>query len=75
MNNLNFFKSPYFWCFCFTIIFLLSLDFWSWKQTISFSFLHLPPWVFYFIGLQIILACAILIFSQTFWKSETEEEN
>ncbi len=75
MKNLNIFNSAYFWYFCFTVIFLLSLDFWSWKQTISFSILHLPTWVFYFIALQIILACAILIFSQTFWKTESKKEN
>ncbi|WP_207554303.1 MULTISPECIES: hypothetical protein [Moorena] len=67
-------KSSFFWFFCFTVIFLLSQDFWSWQQDISFSLLHLPPWVFYFIALQILLAVALLLFVVNFWETSSKED-
>ncbi len=60
-------NTAYFWIFCFTVIFVSALDFWSWEQ--SFSFLYLPMWVFYFVGLQVLLSLAIYVFSRTFWKT------
>ncbi|NEP09232.1 MAG: hypothetical protein F6K14_03110 [Symploca sp. SIO2C1] len=63
------FQSSFFWFFCFTLIFFLSLDFWSWEQEISFSWFYLPTWLFYFIGLQIVLIIALLVFSLTFWET------
>ncbi|NES80824.1 MAG: hypothetical protein F6K10_05160 [Moorea sp. SIO2B7] len=61
-------QSSFLWMFCFTVISLLSLDFWSWEQEISFSFFHLPPWIFYFIILQVILSLAIWLFAFNFWE-------
>ena len=66
------FHSSSFWIFCFTIIFLLSLDFWSWQQDISFSLLYIPTWIFYFIGLQIILSLTLLFFSLKFWNTSSK---
>ncbi|RKZ59008.1 MAG: hypothetical protein DRR08_14970 [Candidatus Parabeggiatoa sp. nov. 2] len=60
-------NTAYFWIFCFTVIFVSALDFWSWEQ--SFPFLYLPMWVFYFVGLQVLLSLAIYVFSRTFWKT------
>lgn len=74
-SNMKILNSAYFWCFSFTILFLLSLDFWSWEKPTSFFLFHLPSWTFYFFGLQIILSCAMLIFSKTFWVTENREEN
>lgn len=68
-NNMNIFQTSYFWLFCFSIIFFLSLDFWSWKPEISFSVFYLPPWVIYFLGLQIILSLTLLVFTLHFWKT------
>jgi len=62
-------NTAYFWIFCFTVIFVSALDFWSWEQKTSFSFLYLPIWVFYFVGLQVLLSLAIYVFSRTFWKT------
>ncbi len=62
-------NTAYFWIFCFTVIFLSALDFWSWEPETSFSFLYLPTWVFYFFGLQVLLSLAIHVFSRTFWKT------
>ena len=58
-----------FWLFGFTVLFLLALDFWSWSQPVTLSWLNFPTWIFYFIGLQIILAIAVTIFSITCWQS------
>lgn len=59
-----------FWFFCFTLLFLLSLDFWAWEKEIVIGLWHLPVWIFYFVGLQIALAIAILIFTQKFWTTD-----
>ncbi|MEM9273519.1 MAG: hypothetical protein AAGA80_11235 [Cyanobacteria bacterium P01_F01_bin.143] len=59
-----------FWFFCFTLLFLLSLDFWAWEQNIVIGLWYLPDWLFYFLGLQIVLTIAILIFTQQFWKAD-----
>ena len=66
------FQSSFFWFFSFTLIFLLSLDFWSWEQTTSFSWFNLPTWLFYFTSLQIVLSLALLGFSLTFWKTSSK---
>ena len=58
-----------FWFFCFTLLFLLSLDFWAWEQDIAIGLWNLPVWIFYFVGLQISLAIAFWVFTQKFWKS------
>ena len=62
------------WLFCFTVLFFLALDFWSWSEQITLSWLNFPVWVFYFIGLQIVLAIALLIFVLKFWRSTSDEE-
>ncbi len=59
-----------FWFFCFTLLFLLSLDFWAWEQDVAIGLWNLPVWIFYFVGLQISLALALLIFTQKFWKND-----
>ena len=64
------FRYSSFWFFCFTLLFLLSLDFWAWEQNIVIGLWYLPDWLFYFLGLQIILTIAILIFTQQFWKAD-----
>ncbi|PZD71068.1 hypothetical protein C1752_08271 [Acaryochloris thomasi RCC1774] len=61
-------EMPSVWFFGFTVLFLLSLDVWWWHQSGSFWVLHLPVWVFYFGGLQVLLSLMLLIFSRTFWK-------
>lgn len=58
-----------FWFFCFTVLFLLSLDFWAWEQDVAIGLWNLPVWIFYFVGLQISLALALLVFTQKFWKT------
>ena len=63
-----------FWLFGFTVLFFLALDFWSWEQPVALSWLNFPTWVFYFIGLQIILAIAVTIFSIASWQSTSDEE-
>ena len=62
------------WLFCFTILFFLALDFWSWSRPITLSWLNFPVWVLYFMGLQIVLAIALVIFVLTFWRSSSGKE-
>ncbi|BDM78784.1 hypothetical protein [Acaryochloris marina] len=65
---------PYFWFFSFTILFLLSLDFWRWDQGISLSLFQLPSWLFYFVILQGGLVLAIAGVSSTLWhKTERDQ--
>lgn len=68
-------QKPSFWYFCFTLIFLLSLDLWSWHQQIELTWLQLPFWVFYFVALQLLLALVMLVFAQKFWKTPVDKEN
>jgi len=66
-------QSSSFWFFCFTAISLLSVNAWSGRQGISLSFLNLPTWFLYLIGLQIVLTLAMLIFTLQFWKTEEND--
>ncbi len=69
------FQASSFWWFSFTLMFFLALDFWSWKQPVTLSWFNLPPWLFYFLELQITLAIAIIIFALKFWDSAGDEES
>jgi len=70
IKPMNLLKSSFFWFFCFTLLFFLALDFWSWEEPTSFAWLGLPGWVFYFMGLQLLLSFVLLIFSITYWQSD-----
>ncbi len=67
------FQASSFWWFSFTLMFFLSLDFWSWEQPVTLSWFNLPPWVFYFLGLQITFAFALIIFGLKFWQTPQDE--
>lgn len=75
MKIANLLNSSFFWLFSFTVLFFLSLDFWSWERETTFAWLGLPGWVFYFMGLQIILAIALLVFTITYWQTESQERD
>ncbi|WP_040897096.1 hypothetical protein [Xenococcus sp. PCC 7305] len=55
------------WFFCFTLLFLLALDFWAWQRDIVIGLGYLPDWIFYFVGLQLALALALFVFTKQFW--------
>ena len=61
-------QAPFFWFFSFSMIFFLSLDFWSWEKDTVLWLFNLPPWLFYFVGLQIILSLVMLGFAISFWS-------
>ncbi|QUY44173.1 hypothetical protein [Acaryochloris marina] len=65
---------PYFWFFSFTILFLLSLDFWRWDQGISLSWFQLPSWLFYFVILQGGLVLAVAGVSSTLWQKTERDQ-
>ncbi len=68
------FQSSFFWFSCFTVFFILSLDFWSWEQEKEnyFSIFHLPSWVLYFVILQLFMAFALYMFAIHFWDNKSE---
>lgn len=61
-------RKKLFWWGLFTVLFLLSLDYWSWDNTVELSWLGLPAWVFYFVVLQLVLVLAIYLFARFYWK-------
>ena len=67
-------QSSFVWFFCFTIIFLLGFDFWSWQSESELYFLNFPGWIFYFIGLQIILSIVLYLFNFNIFQKQQEEE-
>ena len=69
------FKTSLFWWFSFTLLFFLALDFRSSQQSVTLSWFNLPPWVFYFLGLQFIFAIALIIFAGQFWQAPREEKS
>jgi len=62
-------KTAFFWFFCFTILFLLCLDFWAWTESPTWMLFGLPSWIFYFIGLQLLMAIALTIFANQYWQT------
>jgi|GEM_PF-1726511 len=67
------FQTSLFWWFSFTLLFFLALDFGSW-QSVTLSWFNLPPWIFYFIGLQFTFAIALIIFALQFWQTPKDKE-
>ncbi|MEM8718748.1 MAG: hypothetical protein AAGE84_05500 [Cyanobacteria bacterium P01_G01_bin.39] len=68
------FQNSLFWWFSFTLMFFLALDFPSEKQPVTLSWFNLPPWIFYFVGLQIAFAIALIIFAGQFWQTPPQEK-
>ena len=69
------FQTASFWWFSFTLMFFLAFDYWSWRQPITLAWFNLPPWIFYFLGLQFFLAIALFTFARTFWQTSRDEES
>ena len=74
-NIMKIFQNSLFWWFGFTLMFFLALDFRSGKQPVTLSWFNLPPWIFYFLGLQIAFAIALIIFAGQFWQTPSEEKS
>ncbi|MBN1385165.1 MAG: sodium:solute symporter family protein [Elusimicrobia bacterium] len=60
------------WFAVFTILFILSCDFWGWGSAKPL-FAGLPWWIWYFFGLNGLLVIAMIVFVKTFWNRETQE--
>ena len=56
------------WMACFALLFILSMDFWTWKKPVTIGFWGLPNWIWPFIGLQIFLTIFIFLFVRYYWK-------
>ncbi len=63
--NLNFTAK---WAVIFTILFLLSLDFWNWNKT-PILLKGLPLWIYYFLALNLVLALAMKFMSKDLQNS------
>lgn len=58
------------WVCLFGAIFLLSLDIWWWNLPTRLGPFGFPWWVYYFVGLQIVLAIALGRFAARHWPSD-----
>ena len=70
MKNLPFWftkKNNIFWYILFILLFLLSLDFWGWRQYEPMIF-GLPFWVYYFLILTLITSLAFYLFCKNYWR-------
>ena len=61
-------RYPFLWILGFTVLFMLSLDFWRWSQAVSLGGLNFPSWLPYFVGLNAVLALTMYGFSR--WDSQ-----
>ena len=57
------YQYPFLWIFVFTLLFMLSLDFWRWEQEVSLAILNFPGWIFYFMGLNLVLVATMYGFT------------
>jgi SSS family solute:Na+ symporter len=62
-------KTMYVWLAIFGVIFIACIDFWAWGSS-RLTMLGFPWWVWYFIGLNILLVAAMAVFSSKYWKSQ-----
>jgi SSS family solute:Na+ symporter len=61
-------RSMYIWILIFGALFIASIDFWAWGSA-RLWFLGFPWWVWYFVGLNILLVIAMVVFSLKYWGS------
>ncbi len=47
------------WIIAFSALTMLSLDYWWWDARVILAPLGLPIWIYYFGGLQVVLAVAL----------------
>jgi SSS family solute:Na+ symporter len=67
-------KMMYIWLAIFGVIFFLSIDFWAWGSS-RLTALGFPWWVWYFIGLNLLLVVAMVVFSKSYWKPRDEKDS
>jgi len=67
-------KMMYIWLAIFGVIFFLSIDFWAWGSS-RLTALGFPWWVWYFIGLNLLLVVAMVVFSKSYWKPQGEKDS
>lgn len=58
------------WTAIFGLLFVLSLDYWTWSDAVALSYGGFPSWLFYFVLLQILFVLALGLFARFFWKKE-----
>ncbi len=67
-------QQAWLWTGIFTLLFLASLDYWRWGQSINFTWGHLPDWLLYFVGLQLAFAACIFLFIKYFWSTKPPDK-
>ena len=63
-------KKSLIWFILFTILFMLSQDFWFWDLPVNLGILGLPTWLYWFFGIHLLLILVIYLFTRHFWKSK-----
>ena len=69
------FQTSLFWWFSYSLMFFLALNVRSENEPVTLSWLNLPPWIFYFLGLQFAFAIALIIFALKFWQTPLQERS
>ncbi len=72
MKNLPFWfpkKENVFWYFMFILLFIFSLDFWSWNLSKPLVF-GLPLWIYYLLILTLLTSVVFYVFSKIYWRIE-----
>jgi len=70
LKNLPFWfpkKENIIWFFLFILLFIFSLDFWSWEKFKPFIF-GLPLWMYYILILTLLTSAVFYIFSKFYWR-------
>ena len=64
-----FFENKKIWIIIFSVVFLLSIDFWNWGNYHPLIF-GLPFWLIYNLFLTLILSILFLFFSKIHWREQ-----
>lgn len=54
------------WYLLFSLVFVLSMDFWGWNKSKPFIF-GLPFWVVYFLLITLVVSVIFYLFARFYW--------
>ena len=63
-------KNTWTWVFIFGLIFLLSMDFYTWEGKTGLGPLNIPVWVYRFAVYHLLFVAALMVFVRHFWKDK-----
>jgi TRAP-type C4-dicarboxylate transport system permease small subunit len=62
--------SIWLWVGFFGLLLILSLDYWRWDEPVTIGWLGFPNWIWWFVGLQVVLVLGLTFFVRNFWEEE-----